>query len=139
MEATAMTALRKSARAGEARKKALEKASAFEARHQSLVKLSEKYFEAEGRIEDIRDDLEDEIAKLRKDAASRIDALRDGLKSTVQAMLDTKEPKGHVAQRLGLSSAALGKLVAKIHPTPATGPAAPTEETVAPAEETDNG
>lgn len=106
-----MAALRKSARAGEARKKALEKAAEFESRHQNLVKLSEKYFEAEGRIEDIADELEEQIVALRKAAATQAQNLKATLRTTAKAMLDTKEPKTNVAQRLGISSAALGKLV----------------------------
>lgn len=106
-----MAALRKSARAGEARMKALEKAAEFESRHQNLVKLSEKYFEAEGRIEDLADELEEQIEALRKAAATRAENLKATLRTTAKAMLDTKEPKTNVAQRLGISSAALGKLV----------------------------
>lgn len=122
-----MAALRKSARAGEARKKALEKAAEFESRHQNLVKLSEKYFEAEGRIEDIGDDLDREIESLRKASAAQAESLRATLKSTAQAMLDTKEPKTNVAQRLGLSSAALGKLVGGKEQPRTTDPVADTE------------
>jgi hypothetical protein len=108
-----MAALRKSARAVEARKKALEKAAEFEVRHQNLVKLSEEYFEAEGGIDDIEAELEEQIQALRDSAASRVTDLKERLKVTAQSMLATKEAKANVAQRLGLSSAVLGKLVAE--------------------------
>lgn len=110
-EGEVMAALRKSARAGQARKKALDQAAEFETRHQNLVKLAEKYFEAEGGIEDIEEELEEQIEALRVAAATRISGLKESLKVTAQAMLDTKEPKANVAQRLGLSGSALGKLV----------------------------
>lgn len=115
-----MAALRKSARAGQARKKALEQAAEFETRHQNLVKLSEKYFEAEGGIGDIEEELEDQIEALRAAAATRISGLKESLKVTAQAMLDTKEPKVNVAQRLGLSGSALSKLVAGKEPAAVT-------------------
>lgn len=106
-----MAALRKSARASEARKKALEKAAEFEARHQALVNLSQKYFETEARIEDLRDEHEEQIRALYERTENQVAVLKGSLKETVRAMVQTHETKANIAQRLGLSVATLGKLL----------------------------
>jgi hypothetical protein len=108
-----MPALRKSAGSSEARKKALEKAADFATRHQTLLDLSEKYFEAEARMHALGEETQKKIEEVHARAKKAVLELNESLKETAKEMLATHEPKANVAQRLGLTTAALNRLVAE--------------------------
>jgi len=108
-----MPAPRKSAGSSEARRKALEKAAEFATRHQTLLDLSEKYFEAEARMHALGEETQRQIEEVHAKAKKIVLEINASLKETAKEMLATQEPKANVAQRLGLTTAALNRLVAE--------------------------
>ncbi|WAH99740.1 hypothetical protein [Arthrobacter sp. MMS18-M83] len=107
-----MPALRKSAASSEARRKALEKAADFATRHQTLLDLSERYFEAEAQMHAVGEETQRKIDEVHAKAKKIVAELNASLKQSAKEMIATQEPKANVAQRLGLTTAALNRLIA---------------------------
>lgn len=104
-----------------ARERAAEKAAAFAARETKLREFAERYFLVEVDVEDARAAAADRVKKVAQRAAAetvainaeadqKVAGLEIGKAGAVDAMLTTGASVGEVAERLGLSAAAVRRL-----------------------------
>lgn len=113
-----MTRERKSAIALAAREKARLKAHEMTVRHELLLEKAAAYFELEEQSAQRLAEAQQQAQRILQDAAQAAETERSQQANIVAQMLDTGEPKPLVAQRLGLSSAALRTLLeAQSHQT----------------------
>ena len=106
-----MTRERKSAVAIAAREKARLKAQEMTARHELLLEKAAAYFELEEQSTHRLAQAQREAQHILEQAAQGAATERSHQAGIVAQMLATGEPKALVAQRLGLSSAALRTLL----------------------------
>ncbi|GAB3551959.1 hypothetical protein GCM10027404_21850 [Arthrobacter tumbae] len=106
-----MATKRKSALQIAAHEKALRKAAEFHKRHEKLLNLAGEFFVAQDEGERIRDEAQQRAQELIDRAEKDAAAAERKAAGKARAMIATGEPQSAVAQRLGLSPAALRKLL----------------------------
>jgi vacuolar-type H+-ATPase subunit H len=110
-----MTVARKSTKAAEARARARERAIRFQEREQLLVKIAERFEEAQIELEQIDAATEQKVEKIRAQAEARVleareQASRDAAGARERAeqlqreMLDEGISRREVAERLGITT-----------------------------------
>ena len=112
-----MATKRKSALQIAAHEKALRKAAEFHKRHEKLLNLAGEFFVAQDEGERIREDAQQRAQELIDRAEKDAAAAQRKAAGKARAMVSTGEPQSAVAQRLGLSPAALRKLLHDVDQT----------------------
>lgn len=107
-----MAAPRKSAVALAARERARAQAEEITRRNEELIELAAEFFVQDDKLTEIDADLVKKIQELRVKAEEKRASAITEAASVVQRMLGTGESKKSVAERLGLSSAELKKILA---------------------------
>ena len=114
-----MAAPRKSSAQLAAREKALLKAQALTARHETLIEHAAEFFVHQDRAEQVLRDGQAKADAILAQADRDAEGARTDAAKKIQDMLDTGESRAAVASRLGLSGAELKKLTGP-PPTPVT-------------------
>lgn len=111
---------RKSAKQTDARRRAREKAAKFRELQDTLEQLATDYFVVVDSIEEMNEDTEREIAKLRERAAKQSQKAHHDADQVIVRMVDAGASPAEVADRLGISARDIKKAT-RVTPVPAQG------------------
>lgn len=118
-----MSQPRKSAVQTKAREQARKHGAEIARRHEQLTTLAEEYHAAQIEADHVLAEAQRKANEVIAEGKAAVESSQQRSAATAQKMLDTGEPARAVAERLGLTNAALRKLTATPNPDTSDAPA----------------